>query len=189
MNGLHACKPGNEPQVGQVKTFVVQQMTGRSGKPYTKIKSANAENGGTSYKITKVFPTGNTDSYGNVSFNIEIEPSNGVNPTPAPKTVLDAPVSAWKPTPLGGNDNRSNRIERQHSQEMAVRTLNIAVSNRLIDLPSLKELIAKIRDATDYYQRDISREPTFPTKPDEPPQDKRPSETASMPDDDDQTPF
>src|SRR5438128_673468 len=113
-SGLHACKPGNEPVVGQVKTFAVQQMTARSGKPYTKIKSANAENGGQPYKILKAAPTGHTDSYGNISFNLEIEPANGATSQPQPRNGT--------PQQRGGNgDDRSSRIERQHSQEMALR--------------------------------------------------------------------
>lgn len=75
INGLHSCKPGNEPQIGQIKSFVVQHMTSKNGKPYLKIKSANAENGGTPHRILQAEPTGFTDSYGNVSFNIEIEPA------------------------------------------------------------------------------------------------------------------
>ena len=73
INGLHSCKPGNEPQIGQVKLFVVQHMTSKKGKPYLKIKSANAENGGTPYRILQAEKTDFVDQHGNVSFNMEVE--------------------------------------------------------------------------------------------------------------------
>jgi hypothetical protein len=77
INGLHSCKPGNEPQLGQVKLMVVQHMTSKkNGKPYLKIKNANAENGGTPHRILSAEPTGFTDQNGNISFNIEVEPSS-----------------------------------------------------------------------------------------------------------------
>lgn len=75
LNGLHSCKPGNDPKVGEVKTFTVAQMTGKSGKQYLKIKAESMERGGSPYRILSAEPTGYTDSYGNISFNLEIEPS------------------------------------------------------------------------------------------------------------------
>jgi len=77
ISGLHSCKAENEPQVGQIKTFVVEQRTGKSGKAYLKIKSAGAEFGGTPFRIVSAEPTGYTDKFGNISFNLEIEPVNG----------------------------------------------------------------------------------------------------------------
>ncbi len=73
INGLHSCKPGNDPVVGQVKLFVVQHMTSKKGKPYLKIKSANAENGGTPHRIISAEKTDFMDQHGNISFNLEIE--------------------------------------------------------------------------------------------------------------------
>jgi len=73
INGLHSCKPGNDPVVGQVKPFVIEQRTGKNNKPYIKIRSANAENGGTPHRILGAEKTDFVDKYGNHSYNLEIE--------------------------------------------------------------------------------------------------------------------
>ncbi len=76
INGLHSCKPGNDPVVGQVKLFVIENRKGKSGKPYIKIRSANAENGGTPHRILGAEKTDFVDQHGNVSYNLEIEQSS-----------------------------------------------------------------------------------------------------------------
>ncbi len=76
INGLHSCKPGNDPQIGQVKLFVIENRKGKSGKPYIKIRSANAENGGTPHRILNAEKTDFVDQHGNISFNLEIEASS-----------------------------------------------------------------------------------------------------------------
>ncbi len=76
INGLHSCKPGNDPQIGQVKLFVIENRKGKSGKPYIKIRSANAENGGTPHRILQADKTDFVDQHGNISFNLEIESSS-----------------------------------------------------------------------------------------------------------------
>ena len=96
INGLYSCKPGNEPQAGQIKTFVVEQRTGKSGKAYLKIKSAGAEFGGTPFRIVSAEPTGYTDKFGNISFNLEIEPVNGAPPVPEGNEASSTPI---KPNP------------------------------------------------------------------------------------------
>lgn len=50
-----------------------------------------------------------------------------------------------------GNDNRSNRIERQHSQEMALRYIDIKQMDK-VDTKTVQLL-------TDWFQRDIGRAP------------------------------
>ncbi len=76
INGLHSCKPGNDPVVGQVKLFVIENRKGKSGKPYIKIRSANAKNGGMPHRILQVDKTDFVDQHGNISFNLEIESSS-----------------------------------------------------------------------------------------------------------------
>src|SRR5258707_919524 len=116
ISGLHSVKPGNEPVIGQVKTFIVEQKTGKtSGKPYLKIKSSAPEFGGQSYRILEATPTGFTDSYGNVSFNIGIERVNGL----PPGGVLPSGAAAT----FEAAQDRSHRIERQHSQDMSLRAI------------------------------------------------------------------
>lgn len=73
INGLHSCKPGNDPVIGQVKLFVIENRKGKSGKPYIKIRSANAENGGTPHRILNAEKTDFVDPHGNLSFNLEVE--------------------------------------------------------------------------------------------------------------------
>jgi hypothetical protein len=142
MNGLHSCKPGNEPVIGQVKTFMVEQRTGKSGKAYTKITSKAADQGGQPYKILSARPTGHTDSYGNHSFNIEVEPVNGAHPM-GPSTSL--PPQQQRQS-LHNGDDRSSRIERQHSQSAAI--AYCAVKGEIPATDELRKLI-------DWFERDI----------------------------------
>ena len=137
---FHVCKPGNAPVVGQTKSFII------SGD---RIKSKKAEEGGQNYNITSVTPRESyKDSYGNVGYDIEVEPANGQQSTPAPQQ---------RAASGNGNDDRSNRIERQHSQHMAVLTVQMLVAQGVIS--TLEEAKAKIKDLTDYFQRDVSKSP------------------------------
>ncbi len=79
INGLHRCQPKNEPQPGQVKTFLVIHNPAKQGKkPWISIKSAAEDKGGTPYKVVSVESTGwEPDQYGNQSYNLEIEAANG----------------------------------------------------------------------------------------------------------------
>ncbi len=61
----------------------------------------------------------------------------------------------------GGSDDRSNRIERQHSQHMAILTVGVLASNGMISTP--EEMKAKLKELTDYYQRDVGRTATATT--------------------------
>ena len=93
INGLHSCKPGNEPQVGQIKTFVIEHHAAKGGKkPWIKIKSAGEKFGGEPYRILSAEPTGYTDDYGNISFNIEIEPAVLGGGGENTKSVREAPL-------------------------------------------------------------------------------------------------
>jgi len=169
MTGLHSCKPGNEPVVGQVKTFIAEQRVGKSGKAYTKIKGASVENGGQPYKIVSVDPTGFTDSYGNISFNLEIEPANmvasdqvdpGFDPRHRGNLSASGQVMTkddyWRRKEERDLENKP-RIERQHSQEMAIRYCVM-----MGGLPKGQEEHSdtdKLRMMIDWFQRDISRQP------------------------------
>jgi hypothetical protein len=155
MNGLHVCKAGNAPQVGQVKSFVV---TG------DRIKSKPMDQGGQNYTITKVSQSDTyKDAYGNLGFNLEIEPQNGSGPTPAPRQ--QAASAGW-------SDDRSNRIERQHSQSVAVA---YATLKGMSDITS-DQLVALI----DWFHRDVSRMPTTVKKTESP--EPEPEATDGSPD-------
>lgn len=54
------------------------------------------------------------------------------------------------------NDDRSHRIERQHSQEMALRYFDLSQK-----IPTTQEL----RDMTSWFQRDVGNLPTQPKAP------------------------
>ncbi len=89
INGLHSCQPQNEPKEGQIKSFVVLNMPSKgTKKAWLKIKSESREKGGSPYMILSVQPTGYKDDYGNVSFNLEIEPVD--QPQNAPRNVQQA---------------------------------------------------------------------------------------------------
>jgi hypothetical protein len=135
IKGFHVCKPGNAPTVGQVKSFII------SGD---RIKSKKAEEGGQNYTIVSVTPRDSyKDSYGNVGYDIEIEPATGQQSTQAP---------AQRAATGNGNDDRSNRIERQHSQEMALRYFALSANGQVPDTKKLTEMIS-------WFQRDVGRSP------------------------------
>lgn len=70
-------------------------------------------------------------------------------------------------------DNRNHRIERQHSQEMALRFFALNTSYQGWKPPTTKQLC----DMISWFQRDIGREPAMPDR-----------ETA-QPEQDDEPPF
>jgi hypothetical protein len=145
MNGLHVCQARNAPQVGQVKSFVING---------DRIKSKPLDQGGQNYTITKVTQHETyKDAYGNSGFHLEIEPQNGSGSTPAPRQ--QAASAGW-------SDDRSNRIERQHSQDMAIRWF--MGCGKIEDLADLKKLRAMI----DYFQKDVGRMPATPVSKSEP---------------------
>lgn len=77
----------------------------------------------------------------------------------APRSSV-APRATGAPAPEPGQD-RSSRIERQHSQEMALRWFSlIAYSNEgVAEVPPTEKLRAMI----DWFQRDVGRVPAAPT--------------------------
>ena len=135
IKGFHVCKPGNVPTVGQTKSFII------SGD---RIKSKKQEEGGQNYTITAVTQNATyKDSYGNIGYDIEITPANGQQSTQ---------VDRGGAGNGNGNDNRSNRIERQHSQEMALRYFGLSANGQVPDTKKLTEMIS-------WFQRDVGRSP------------------------------
>jgi len=155
MNGLHSCKPGNEPIVGQVKTFVViHNPATENKKAWTKIKSASADQGGTPYRITSVTPTGFTDSYGNISFNIDIEPQSASSAQDR-QHPLDRPSGLPLQGSVNGTglDERQRAIIRQHSQSMALEVLKLKHALGELTLVDLSPV--KLRALADYFDDDV----------------------------------
>ncbi len=109
INGLHRCQPKNEPQLGQVKTFLVIHNPAKQGKkPWIAIKSAAEDKGGTPYRIVSVESTGwKPDQYGNQSYNLEVEAApNGsafqqtkAAMHPDDQIIQDQPVNAPQSPP------------------------------------------------------------------------------------------
>lgn len=80
IQGLLTQKPTSPvPQVGEKRRFSVQPKTGKSGKPWNKIKS-EGEGYGEVYEVKTVEKTDFVDAHGNVSFNVGIVPINGAAP-------------------------------------------------------------------------------------------------------------
>ena len=79
------------------------------------------------------------------------------------------------PPPVSSFEDRSHRIERQHSQEMAIRA--IALTKQVLSRPLLLEW-------TDYFQRDIGRLPAESLKA-----NPLPPEPQSNPADEEEIPF
>lgn len=173
IEGLHTCKPGNEPMVGQVKTFVViQNSATATKKAWTKIKSASPDAGGQPYKITAVKPTGHTDSYGNVSFNLTIEPTTDQAASQssgnAPRNGFMTKDDYWQRKEDRDREWQAEqvrnkpRIERQHSQEMALRYLAMRPDQTTqVSTETVRELI-------NWFQRDIDHSPAKPIAKQEP---------------------
>ncbi len=172
INGLHSCKPGNDPVVGQIKTFVIEHRKGKSGKPYIKIRSANAENGGTPHRILGAEKTDFVDQHGNISFNLEIESApNGAfsqaratmqqgedEPPKGPQGPLwhpEPPVHAPQSSPQRFSmlDERQRAIIRQHSQSMALEVLKLKVTLNELTVEDLTP--AKLRQLADYFDADV----------------------------------
>ncbi len=131
INGLHSCKPGNDPIVGQIKSFVVQHMTSKKGKPYLKIKSANAENGGTPHRIISAEKTDFVDQHGNLSFNLEIEAqAESEDWTDAQKGAQNAPQSPVRPPVAddGVTDARKHLMQSANLLVLCIRATEKAVA-------------------------------------------------------------
>lgn len=154
ITGLHRCQPKNEPEVGQVKTFLVIRNPARNGKKaWIAIKSAPEDKGGTPYKIVDIVPTGwEPDTYGNVSYNLEIEPTPEAYECAIPqKRSVNAPESPVRS--FNGLDERQRAIIRQHSQSMALEVLKLKVTLNELTVEDLTP--AKLRALADYFDADV----------------------------------
>lgn len=145
MTGKHVCKPENQPQIGQVKNLIVLG---------DKIKNKKPDEGGQPYRIVSVTPDPTySDNYNNVAFHIEIEPETGQQSTQA------APQQTVRPFP---SDDRGNRIERQHSQEMAIRWITLLTTLGVMPPEDVKTP-KKLRETIDFFHRDVARLPSSTT--------------------------
>lgn len=149
LNGLHSCKPQNEPKQGEIKTFVIEQRKGKSGKDYLKIKSAGAQFGGTPYRILSAEPTGYTDDHGNVSFNLEIESatlSGGDGLSPDRSTGRVQPSSPSQNAPEsppahlnGVDETRAHIMKSANLYVLCVNAVNKYVAAHLPEVAQTSE--------------------------------------------------
>lgn len=85
------------------------------------------------------------------------KPENVNTPQNMPAFTQISPVA--RSNGLGGMDQRQNRIERQHSQEMALRYFNLGEGV----IPTTNQL----RGMISWFQRDISHSPEIEEIPNE----------------------
>jgi hypothetical protein len=80
------------PVAGQTRPYVWSEVTGRSGKAYTKIKFDGQQ--GQPCRIISAQKNDWSDQYGNVSYNIEIEP--GVAAPAAAQQANGVARDSWR---------------------------------------------------------------------------------------------
>ena len=114
--GLHCCKPQNTPRVGQVKSFVLETKNPGTDREWIKIRNVKPEEG-SYFSIVSVEKTNWSDERGNISFNLEIEPSDAPPPQQQQQTPQNAPQSSGngspaRSAPAGGSDSVEQHIAR-----------------------------------------------------------------------------
>jgi len=145
IQGLLIQKPTTPvPQCGEIRRFNVLQKTSATGKQWNKIVNMQGDNG-TPYEVVSVRKTDYKDDRGNISFNVELETE--------PSQLPQANPSSF--------DTRSHRIERQHSQEMALRVLDMLGDMENKDL-ILSEKQKWIENWTNWFQLDLDHIPQKP---------------------------
>jgi hypothetical protein len=166
IKGLLTQKPGRDPQVGLVKNYVVLHMPAVNGKQaWVKIKNPTKENPGSPHKIVNVTPNDYKDSYGNISFNIELEPTSEApthQPHPA-ASALGRGIQQGARNGISKDDywerkeqrdiDGQRRMGRAHSQEMALRFFQIHGGMPGATTPA--EITQKLRDMINWFERDI----------------------------------
>jgi hypothetical protein len=164
MKGFHVCKPGNAPTVGQVKSLIVVG---------DRIKSKPLDQGGQNYTVTAVTVRESyKDSYGNVGYDIEIEPATGQG-TPQPRTNPPNAFGSQAQQPSAGGMSKddywtrkeerdieaSQRMNRSHAQDMAIQYWTLLASGGGITPEDCKDT-QKLRAMIEWFQRDSWRTAT-----------------------------
>jgi hypothetical protein len=151
--GFHVCKPGNAPTVGQVKSFIIAG---------DRIRSKAADQGGQNYTITAVTQNATyKDSYGNVGYDIEVEPSSSGRVSGGHTEHGGNAQSGRAAAGMSKDDywtrkeerdiEASQRMNRSHAQDMALRYF--AMIGGFGD----KSATEALRGMTDWFQRDSWR--------------------------------
>jgi hypothetical protein len=82
------------PIVGQTRPYAWSEVTGRSGKAYTKIKFDGQQ--GQPCKIISAQKNDWSDQYGNVSYSVELEPSFAKSPEGKPDQANGVSKDSWR---------------------------------------------------------------------------------------------
>ncbi len=79
-------------------------------------------------------------------------PKRGSAPAQAPAPTTKFHGGSY----VGGSDDRSQRIERQHSQEMAIRWITLLTTLGVMPTEDASTP-KKLRETIDFFQRDVGR--------------------------------
>jgi len=154
VKGFHVCKPGNAPTAGQVKSLIV------SGD---RIKSKKVEEGGQNYTIMSVAPRESyKDSYGNLGYDLEIEPTTGQQSTQAaPQLAASGNGGGMSKDDYWTRKEErdieaSQRMNRSHAQDMAIQWITLLTTLGVMP-PEEAKTPKKLRETIDFFQRDSWR--------------------------------
>lgn len=104
-----------------------------------------------------------TDGEKGPRFFTRTPPPDGSAPLPSVSQAPSQPSGdSGGFTPQNNNSPRDNAIQRQHSQEMALRLIDATGDARDLDLTDeilTREYLKVVRKLTDYFQRDIDHDP------------------------------
>jgi hypothetical protein len=157
VKGFHVCKAGNAPTVGQVKSLIVAG---------DRIKSKKVEEGGQNYTIMSVTPRDSyKDTYGNVGYDIEIEPATGQQGTgaPPPHRSGNGGGGMSKDDYWTRKEERdieaSQRMNRSHAQDMAIQWITLLTTIGAMP-PEEAKTPKKLREIIDFFQKDSWRTAT-----------------------------
>lgn len=144
INGLLTQKPDSPaPVAGNTQRFSWEQRTGKSGKPWIKIKNEGKDYG-SACEIVEAEKTDFQDQHGNVSFNVSFIPSDdaGAVGGGAEKAVaVAAPATS---------DERETQYDRPIAVKIAGRILAYEVSKRTeapLTVPDLADRLSSLTEA------------------------------------------
>ena len=154
INGLLSQKPESKnPTVGDTKCFIIEQRISQSGKAWNKVRNAKPEDGGQWYRIMSANNTHRQDSYGNISFNVGLEP--GQAPV-QPQSSSGTKDSYWESKTEREIENQP-RFERRHAQTMAVQL--VAACPSIVQDEKGKVSMKKLRWYINWFVKDIGSPP------------------------------
>lgn len=154
INGLLTQKPDSPaPAAGNTQRFSWEQKTGKSGKPYIKIKNEGKDYG-SACEVVSAEKTDFTDTHGNISFNVSFIPQDD-----AAGGVGEARQNGS--SSAATSDERGDKIDRAVAFKGAVRVVAYEVQTGKCQP---EEVAAKVETLTDSLLAVLAPE-TGPTEP------------------------